>query len=279
MTILSVLRRLGRLVGGLVRRPVRSARYVSTLVERERADTFCLQWPAETAKHASSIPGNLTPADLQNPLWQYFDAHKEGPGIWKWTHYFDIYHRYLSKFVNTDVHVVEIGIYSGGSLPMWQHYFGPNSHVTGVDIEEACRAYENDRTQIFIGDQADRQFWKRLRDTARPIDVVIDDGGHTSEQQRITLEETLPYIRPGGVYLCEDIHGVDCRFSAFVHTLVDNLNALSRQKRRSHFQDAVLAVHFYPFVVVIEKSDTSVGFFDAPRRGTEWQPFFAAQKK
>ena len=27
------------------------------------------------------------------------------------------------------------------------------------------------------------------------LDVVIDDGGHSVEQQIVTLEETLPYLR------------------------------------------------------------------------------------
>jgi hypothetical protein len=34
-----------------------------------------------------------------NPLWDYFQANRTGPGIWKWVHYFEIYHRRLAKFV------------------------------------------------------------------------------------------------------------------------------------------------------------------------------------
>jgi hypothetical protein len=77
--------------------------------------------------------------DSANPLKLYFDTHAEGPGIWKWIHYFAIYHRYFSKFVGREVHVLEIGVYGGGSLQMWREYFGPNCRVYGVDIEEACR--------------------------------------------------------------------------------------------------------------------------------------------
>jgi len=39
-----------------------------------------------------------------NPLQAHFDSIKEGPGIWKWEHYFDIYHRHLNKFVNKKVY-------------------------------------------------------------------------------------------------------------------------------------------------------------------------------
>ena len=71
----------------------------------------------------------------RNKLREYFDAHNEGHGIWKFDHYFDFYHRYLSKFIDKPVTLLEISIYSGGSLQMWRRYFGPSSLVLGVDIE------------------------------------------------------------------------------------------------------------------------------------------------
>jgi hypothetical protein len=39
--------------------------------------------------------------------------------------------------------------------------FWCQSHIYGVDIEEACKKYENDYTTILVGDQADREFWAR----------------------------------------------------------------------------------------------------------------------
>ena len=90
---------------------------------------------------------------------------------------------------------------------MWRHYFGESAHIYGVDIEEACRAYESEGTKIFIGDQSDRSLWQVVKREAPLIDIVIDDGGHLPEQQIATFEEMLPHIRPGGVYICEDVHG------------------------------------------------------------------------
>src|SRR5215467_12872779 len=130
-----------------------------------------------------------TDHSISNPLASYFLSHKEGPGIWKWMHYFDIYDRHFSKFVGREVHVLEIGIYSGGSLPMWREYFGEQSHIYGVDIEEACRAYEGERIKIMIDDQADRMFWAEFKKSVPVIDILIDDGGHLAEQQLVTLEE------------------------------------------------------------------------------------------
>src|SRR5215472_13475880 len=59
-----------------------------------------------------------------NALQDFFDARKTGRGIWKYTHYFDIYERHFSRFRGREVNVLEIGVYSGGSLEMWRDYFG-----------------------------------------------------------------------------------------------------------------------------------------------------------
>ena len=42
----------------------------------------------------------------------------------------------------------------------------------------------------------------------QPIEtlILIDDGGHTMEQQIVTFEELYDHINDGGIYLCEDVH-------------------------------------------------------------------------
>jgi hypothetical protein len=111
---------------------------------------------------------------------------------------------------------LEIGVYSGGSLDIWRNYFGPKAIIYGVDIAPDCRTYENDGIKIFIGDQADRSFWREFRRGVPTLDIVIDDGGHQPEQQIASLEELLPFLRPGGVYFCEDVHGMYNEFASYV---------------------------------------------------------------
>ena len=137
-----------------------------------------------------------------NPLRTFFNARHEGRGIIKWDHYFEAYDRHLSRFRGQEFHFLEIGIFSGGSLEMWREYFGPRCYIYGVDINPACKVYESDRTRVFIGDQSDREFWKQFRDAVPHLDVAIDDGGHEPQQQRVSFEELMPHLRPGGVYIC-----------------------------------------------------------------------------
>jgi hypothetical protein len=224
--------------------------------------------------------------DAPDPLRAFFDARREGLGIWKWIHYFDIYDRHFSRFRNREVNVLEVGIYSGGSLEMWKDYFGPCCRIYGVDIEPACRAYETDSVRVFIGDQGDRSFWKRFKQEVPSLDVVIDDGSHFPEHQIVTFEELLPHVRLGGVYLCEDISGVLNSFASYIYGFAHNLNACaetqydgnnnerSEVRRPTPLQSAVGSIHLYPYVTVVEKTTTPVAEFVSVKRGTKWEPFF-----
>jgi hypothetical protein len=183
------------------------------------------------------------------------------------------------------VNIREIGVFSGGSLEMWRSYFGDSCHVYGVDIEQSCKSYESDNVTITIGDQGDRAFWQEFIKTAPPMDIVIDDGGHLPHQQRITLEETLPLLKPGGVFICEDIHERDNRFAAYAAGLVNDLNFRQQvpgdvvKSRVTPFQRAIHSIHFYPYVLVIEKRLRPLKELVATKKGSLWQPFISHTPK
>lgn len=212
-------------------------------------------------------------------LEEYVEAHKTGRGIWKWQHYLPIYERHFAKFKGREVHVVEIGVYSGGSLDMWRDYFGAQCHIYGIDIAPDCRSYESEGIDIFIGDQADPGFWKEFIDRVPQVDIVIDDGGHQTFQQIATLEALLPHIRPGGVYLCEDISWECNPFLDFLFGLSRGLHTYKPPGAKivtgwppTDVQQAIDSVHFYPFACVIEKRGDRLDRMVCPKRGTEWQP-------
>jgi len=251
--------------------PSAARQVLSNLNEAGRGMKLADEWIA-------SDVGELRQKDTDNPLWDYFSKNESGPGILKWSHYFEIYHRYFAKFRGRAVNVMEVGVYSGGSLPMWKWYFGNQCHVYGVDIEPACRRYERDGISVLIGDQKDREFWKSVREKIPPIDIFIDDGGHEPEQQMVTMEEMLPALAPGGVFVTEDVHGVWQPFSAFATAMVTRLNAANwAPEKNTHvktgFQQAIHSIHAYPFMCVVEKHAIATHHLSLMERGTEWQPF------
>jgi hypothetical protein len=225
------------------------------------------------------------PSDSSNSLRAFFESRKEGHGIWKWDHYFDIYDRHFRRFCGKDSHVLEIGVFSGGSLDMWRHYFGPESHIYGADVRPECKEYESALTKIVIGDQGDRAFWKQFKERTPALDIVIDDGSHRTEDQIVTFEELFPFLRPGGVYLCEDTFGSFNGFAMYAQGFAHRLSEYGGMKtdadspaRRltcttTALQSAVGSVHLYPFVVVIERRHVPVAELRAPMHGTQWQPW------
>lgn len=208
----------------------------------------------------------LAEAAAPSPLERYFDAVTEGPGIWKWRHYFDIYHRHFAKFIGQPVRVVEIGVLGGGSLGMWRDYFGDQAHVYGVDIQPECKAYEGPGVEIYIGDQGNPEFWADFRNRAPVVDIVVDDGSHRSGHQIVTLEQLLPHLRGGGVFLVEDIPAEFQPFHSYIDALGRHLHTPTEEPHGLH--QHVASIHRYPQLTVIEKPDRPPKRFTSPNHGT-----------
>lgn len=202
-----------------------------------------------------------------NPLAEYFFSNP-GRLIQKWHHYFEIYHRHFAAFRGRSPVVMEIGVFHGGSLQMWSRYFGPGARIIGVDIDPRCLAFEElPGVSVVIGDQGDRAFLGSLRERFPRIDILIDDGGHTMEQQIATFEELYPHIQPEGIYLCEDLHtsylpafGGGLRrpgtFIEYSKAFIDRLHAWylpGAGPVEDGFTLGTFALHYYDSVLVAEK--------------------------
>jgi cephalosporin hydroxylase len=201
-----------------------------------------------------------------NPLEEYF-RNNDGRLIHKWMHYFDIYHRHFAQFRGKPVVVVEFGVSQGGSLQMWRDYFGEQATIYGIDIDERCAILGGPGTHILIGDQENREFLRSVGERTGPIDVLIEDGGHTMGQQLATFEEMYPLVKEGGVFLIEDLHtsyweeyGGGYRrphtFMRRAKKLTDQLNAWHSRDSRlvvDEFTRTTKSMHFYDSIVVFEK--------------------------
>lgn len=205
--------------------------------------------------------------DNQNPLRAYFDANP-GRLIDKWDHYFDIDHRHLQRYRGQPVTLVEIGVFHGGSLQMWKHYLGPQARIIGVDILPRALQLAEAGIEIVIGDQADPRFLADLAARVGPIDVLIDDGGHTMTQQIRTVQGLFDAVKADGIVVVEDVHtsywseyGGGYRnpysFVEFAKQLVDQLNAWYSRDADSFvpnaFTQQTRSIHFYDSVVIFEK--------------------------
>jgi hypothetical protein len=146
-------------------------------------------------------------SDPANPLYRRFlEGRPDQPKIDKWHHYFDVYHAAFAPWRGRKLTMLEIGVQRGGSLRMWQEYFGPEARIFGMDIDPACAARALPGSKVFIGDQADPAFLRASLAEMGPPDIVIDDGGHTMKQMITSFQVIYPAMRLPGVYLVEDTH-------------------------------------------------------------------------
>jgi SAM-dependent methyltransferase len=99
----------------------------------------------------------------------------------------------------------EFGV-PGASLRGWRELF-PHAVMFGADVDRGI-LFQEDRIKTFYCDQLDRtsvrELWSRP-DLQDGVDIIIEDGLHTFEANVSFLEESLDHLRPGGIYICEDI--------------------------------------------------------------------------
>jgi hypothetical protein len=201
----------------------------------------------------------------RNPLEEFFYNNQDGRLVHKWLHYFEIYHRHFERFRGRKPVVLEFGVSQGGSLRMWQDYFGVGAQIHGVDINPRCKLLEGHGTKIFIGDQEDRGFLRSIAEEIGPVDVLIEDGGHRFAQQINTFEELYPRMAEDGVFLIEDLHTsywpkydgglrTPGTFIEYAKDLSDKLNAWhSAELTVDDFTRTTKSMHFYDSIVAFER--------------------------
>lgn len=202
-----------------------------------------------------------------NPLEAYFHSNR-GPLLNKWMHYFDVYDKHFARYRGKPLVMVEIGVFHGGSLGMWKDYFGPQAKIVGVDINPRAARFADDQVDIVIGDQSDRTFLRRLREQYSHIDILLDDGGHSMNQQIVTFEEMFDAVADDGVYMVEDVHtsywpeyggGLNSAdsFIEYSKRFIDELNAWHvrewKDKERTAVAKGAYSVSYYDSIVAIEK--------------------------
>ena len=179
---------------------------------------------------------------------------------YKFTSYFPVYEELLSPMRGGKITFVEIGVLNGGSLFMWRNFFGDQARIIGIDLNPQAKKWEEHGFEIFIGNQADESFWDGFLAAVGKVDVILDDGGHTNEQQVVTAHKCIPHINDGGLLIVEDTHtsywahfGNPSRYSFMVYSkrIVDGINSRFPEVEASKnpLVNIVYSMSFYESIV------------------------------
>lgn len=105
-----------------------------------------------------------------------------------------------------DTKLLEIGVYKGDSLKMWNKWFMGKAEIHGIDIRGDYEYLHELGIKTHIVDQSNKAdlvlFGEQYKDY---FDIIIDDGSHMSSDMILTFETLFPYLKSGGFYCIEDL--------------------------------------------------------------------------
>ena len=159
---------------------------------------------------------------------------------------------------------------------MWNYYFDKECTIYGIDVHPSClivpKLLQSTNIHIEIGDQENRDFWKNYLKNKPKFDIIIDDGGHTMNQQIVTYEELYDHLSDNGVYLCEDVHtsywpdfggGLNEKqtFIEYSKRFIDMINFYHIRNYSSEeelikskkIRQTTNSIHYYDSIIVLEK--------------------------
>ncbi|MFZ0219867.1 MAG: class I SAM-dependent methyltransferase [Candidatus Aquirickettsiella sp.] len=190
----------------------------------------------------------------------------------KWINYFDVYDNCLGRYVGLHPKILEIGVQNGGSLQIFNKYL-QNADIYGVDIDPniANLTLENN-IHIYNFDITDGQAiaknFKKIK-----FDVIIDDGSHINSEIVKTFKLLFYKLKPGGVFLIEDLHtsywkshggsylGTDSAIEFFkkfadllnFYHIDDNLFLNNLSESEKYIFKWLQSISFYDSMVVVQK--------------------------
>lgn len=127
----------------------------------------------------------------------------------KWTSYFSIYDTYFHQFKKNKINLLEIGVQNGGSLEVWNKYFKFAKNIIGCDRDLKCKnlKFKFKKIKVVVGDISKQDIRKKIISIAKDgFEIIVDDGSHKSADVISTFLFFYPHLKPGGIYLIEDLH-------------------------------------------------------------------------
>jgi hypothetical protein len=123
--------------------------------------------------------------------------------------YLPLYQTLLEGKRENAKHVLEVGIFDGGSIKMWHDFF-PNAIVYGVDVMTMDTVWDElknkERIKLCASTDAySADFVKKFVDQKIKFDVLLDDGPHTLESMKSFIKLYSEVMAENGILIIEDV--------------------------------------------------------------------------
>ena len=127
--------------------------------------------------------------------------------------YLPLYQKLLINKKETAKNVLEIGIYHGGSIKLWNDFF-TNATVYGLDIIHMNDVWEGikNKEKIILHTSTDAYnndfFTTHLLNKNIKFDFMLDDGPHTLESMKQFIKLYSQIMTDDGILIIEDVQHV-----------------------------------------------------------------------
>jgi len=128
-----------------------------------------------------------------------------------------------------------------------------------------------EKSRVYIGDQANETLLGEVVSdwTKDKLDVIIDDGGHTMEQQQASFAALWEIVAPGGFYVIEDLTTYSSHYGGhelpgiagttieWIKALLDGLQCQEESMpfcETASLQTGLLSIECFPGVCAFNKA-------------------------
>ncbi len=119
--------------------------------------------------------------------------------------YAKIYEKYLHKFKEKKLNIIELGSFYGNASAALFFFF-KNSQIYSADINPDMYIYSSKRLENFFTDTSSRSSIENdIVKKNIKFDIVIEDASHMLKDQIISLFILFKILKPGGYFIIEEI--------------------------------------------------------------------------
>jgi len=115
----------------------------------------------------------------------------------------DVYERYLRSWRRRRFTLLELGVFRGNSLRMWNAFL-PRATVVGLDLEQVAADYAPG-FDVTVGSQADPEVLDSILERHPDTRIVIDDASHITSLTIASFRHLFPRLPRGSLYIIEDL--------------------------------------------------------------------------
>ncbi|MDN5787401.1 hypothetical protein [Pseudorhodobacter sp.] len=132
--------------------------------------------------------------------------------------YTELYQMLFYPYRDKKINFLEMGLLIGGpehgidkdretkdapSIRMWLQFFS-KAKIYGLDVSDFSW-FEDDRFSFLRCDMDRRENIREAAKSLPELDIIIDDASHASHHQQFGLLELWGKLKPGGLYVIEDL--------------------------------------------------------------------------